>query len=347
MKPSCPRLFEAEALRDGRLTGADVTRFQAHLKSCVACAREAQALQQLGDELRALPDPIDELRARRERIRLLAAFDARLVPAPRRRRLELGLACAAILCVLSLVAFWRSPAAAPSAGPATSLDPVGIQADNGTKWSRRAEAQLEKVILDSGTLSIHVSHGVAQRRLLVILPDGELEDIGTTFSVSADGGRTTRVSVRDGKVALRLHGAPTLRLGAGDSWSPAPLPTPVVDAVPALSAPAPRSALSPPLRRAAPSTTSSAAPPRADPAADFRTAMSALDSGDNHEAAERFGAFVEQHPADSRAEDAAYLRVLALQRAGDASAMKRAAEQYLSRYPRGFRKAEIQALVAR
>ena len=72
--------------------------------------------------------------------------------------------------------------------------------------------------------------------------------------------------------------------------------------------------------------------------------MSALDGGDNRTAAARFAAFLATHPRDARAEDAAYLRVIALQRAGDAASMKEAAIQYLRRYPNGFRRAEVEAL---
>ena len=87
-----------------------------------------------------------------------------------------------------------------------------------------SKIELDQVVLESGTLSIRVDHAVSRHRLLVILPDGALEDIGTTFSVSADAGHTTRVTVQDGSVVLRLDGKPPLVLGAGDSWAPPPAP---------------------------------------------------------------------------------------------------------------------------
>jgi TolA-binding protein len=49
--------------------------------------------------------------------------------------------------------------------------------------------------------------------------------------------------------------------------------------------------------------------------------VSAFDSSDYARAAARFGVFVSQHPGDPRAEDAAYLRTLALQRAGNDAAL--------------------------
>jgi Putative zinc-finger/FecR protein len=363
MSAPCPRLFEAAALRDGRLSGAEVARFQAHLKGCPSCAREARALEALGDALRApAPADTDELHVRRERTRLLAAFDASLVPAPRSHaRLWLTGAAACVVLAALAVFFLGPPRQVGSAvaPPRAVVEPVVVRADSSARWSRKVDAQLERITLESGVLSIRVDHGASPRRLLVSLPDGELEDIGTTFSVSADGGRTTRVSVQDGSVVLRLHGKPALALGAGDSWSPtslaaastatAPVPSAGAATAAAASAPlapraaAPRQALGP--VPPAPSAASSVAPElEPDPATDFRAAMSALNSGDNAGASARFGAFVNEHPRDSRAEDAAYLRVIALQRAGDVSAMKRAAVAYLSRYPNGFRKAEIEPL---
>jgi TolA-binding protein len=89
---------------------------------------------------------------------------------------------------------------------------------------------------------------------------------------------------------------------------------------------------------------SASALPEADSSRDFRAAMSALDGGDNTAAAARFAAFLTAHPRDARAEDAAYLRVIALQRASNLGTMKEAAAQYLRRYPKGFRRAEVETL---
>lgn len=350
MKAACPRLFEVEALRDGRLTGAEVVRFQSHLAACAVCAREARALQAVAEALRSSTNfaDADELRVRRERTRLLAAFDASLVPAPRSlARLWLRSAAAvALLSVLAALAFVLWPARpAPSQSPGAPLarapEPVTIQADSSARWSRHVDAGLDKIVLERGALSIRVDHAASPRRLLVILPDGELEDIGTTFFVSADAGHTTRVTVQDGSVVLRLHGTPPLALDAGDSWSPPPAPA----ATPLPSTPPPARA-----RRSVKPTPSAPPAPRQstpdpDPSAEFRAAMSAFNSGDNIRAASLFAAFLSQHPRDLRAEDAAYLRVLAVQRAGDSPATQQAAHDYLSRYPRGFRHAEVEDLL--
>jgi hypothetical protein len=352
MKPACPRLFEVEALRDGRLAGPELARFRAHLGSCTVCARETQALEALADALRCgASAPVgDELHVRRERVRLLAAFNANLVRTRRTRRSPIGprpffttvgLAALTVGGLLFAVTLWRAHSVTTKLAQPGDL--VVVRADSNAKWSRRVENQLEKVTLESGALSIRVNHAAPERRLLVILPDGELEDIGTTFSVSADAGRTTRVTVHDGSVVLRLRGKPALPLGAGDSWTATPAPSAVPstshDPSPVLPRSAKPAAAPPPVVSPEPQPA-----PDPDPSADFRTAMAALNGGSNARAATLFGAFVVAHPRDSRAEDAAYLRVLALQRAGDSSVMKRAAAEYLSRYPRGFRRAEVEPL---
>jgi hypothetical protein len=343
MKTACPRLFEVEALRDGRLSGAELSRFQGHLGVCAECAREVRALQALADALRAPTSAAeaDELHVRRERTRLLAAFDASLVPTARGRRPQLWIAAAAVVLSAALVfVLWPARSATPVA-KSSAPEPVLIRADSSARWSRRVEPQLERVVLEHGALSIRVDHTAMQRRLLVILPDGELEDIGTTFSVSADAGHTTRVTVQDGSVVLRLHGKPPIALGAGDSWSPAPPPV-VTMQVPAAPPPAVTRRGTPPSVSAAPPA--SVEPREREASADFRAAMSAFNGGDNAQAAALFAAFLAEHGADARAEDAAYLRVLALQRSGNAGATQQAARSYLARYPRGFRQAEVEAL---
>jgi ferric-dicitrate binding protein FerR (iron transport regulator) len=357
---SCPRQFEVEALREGRVTGAEVNHFRSHIRSCSVCAGEMQALEGLAEALRSLPSlqPLDALHVRRERMRLLAAFDASLMTAPSKRGFKPWFMAVASLVML-LAAGWllRRPGRS-TGGPPSSLVAVDVQAAATTKWTRRAENQLETITLESGTLSISVDHRLAHRALRVMLPDGELEDVGTTFSVSAVADHTTQVTVQDGSIILRLRHQPAITLAAGDSWIPTAPPAhtpeepPVATVHKAKHARVAASTASiAPQAGVAVSASSSpragiAVPGPADPAADFRTAMSAFTSGDNVRASNLFGAFLSQHPDDARAEDVAYLRVLALQRAGNSSGMDDAAVDYLKRYPHGFRNAEVRSLMS-
>ncbi|HEY8943721.1 MAG TPA: hypothetical protein VIM73_05640, partial [Polyangiaceae bacterium] len=252
-----------------------------------------------------------------------------------------------------------------------------VVADGATSWSRQIHGALETIRLEQGVLSIRFESALQGRRLLVVLPDGELEDIGTTFTVKADAGRTAHVSVKSGKVVLRLRGQPPLVLGPGETWTPSVTPPPscsTCERAPVAAPSAPpegpsSSALSAPTVRppqasstakaagttrsmrtsslsASPSASGALLPSRpvSDVALEFRAAVGALEVGDNAVAAARFAAFLAAHPGDARAEDAAYLRVVALQRAGNDALVREAARQYLHRYPSGFRRTEVEAL---
>ncbi len=358
MSADCPRLFEAEARRDGRLTGTERASFDRHLAVCPACSREVEALEALAAPLRdGSGAVVDELHERRERTRLLAAFErSRLSPEPRAfaHRRVLWPALAAVLSIVAAVVFYRVRTL--DAPPASvSIEPRGT-----ATWSRRLDSQAERVFLQDGTLRIQREHGSALPRLLVILPDGELEDIGTTFTVSTRAGRTTHVSVEEGRVVLRLRGKAPVTLGPGGLFtSDAPSPTESARATPALEpitpSAIPTSARSPASTARAPVASqlapapapSAAASVAADDSAarEFRAATAQLDAGQNGAAAAAFARFLAQYARDPRAEDAAYLRVIALQRSGDVDATRRAASEYLRRYPRGFRRAEVETLL--
>ncbi len=351
---SCPRLFEVEAMRDGRLTGAERARFELHMRVCAACAREAAALQALAEAVRAGVAGgahADALHVRRQRTRLLAAFDRALLAPERRptrsRRLLVAAAGAgALLCGL----LWL--VSARSAAPAAPVPTLVVRARGAARWSRRLQGERELITLEHGTLFVHVDHrgGSTQRRLLVALPDGELEDVGTTFTVSAAEGHTARVAVEEGEVVLRLRAQPALVIGAGGTWAPVARPAPPAAsiALPSAASRTPERPRSAPTRAHAAPAHGGAHPDRsarsADPALEFRAAMAALDAGDDHRAAAGFAEFIAAHPHDPRAEDAAYLRILALQRAGDEGSMRAATLEYLGRYPAGFRRSEVERL---
>lgn len=344
----CPRLFEAGAMRDGRLTGVERASFERHVTVCPACSREVQALEALAESLCASPPDhaaVDELHVRRERTRLLAAFDSGLL-APRRswgvvHRLLGSAAVAALVIAILVLPRMRRAAEAPAHASAV------VHADTTAVWAERMVGERENVVLERGALWIHVDHSSGEGRLLVVLPDGEMEDIGTTFMVSADDSRTTRVAVQEGHVVLRLRGQAPIALGPGDTWIPDPRP-----AASARASVAPPANPAPPARldrgeRSTPSprpSASLASLPASDASVDFRAAMAALDVGDNHQAAEAFADFLEKHPRNPQSEDAAYLRVVALQRSGDIAGVKHAALEYLRRYPAGFRLAEVEPL---
>jgi hypothetical protein len=375
---SCARLFEVEAMRDGRLGGAELASFGRHLTGCPACLHEVQALEALVEPLRQdaadLGVDDDELRIQRERTRLLAAFDRGLLTGgPRRssgRRL-LWPATAAMMVACLLVAWrWRQT------GPPGSTPSVAVRAQGAAVWSKRHAGPRQEITLRRGSLWIRVQGAGGPGGLVVKLPDGELVDRGTTFTVSAEDGRTTGVEVQEGSVELRRHGLPPLVVDAPGRWAleqvrpptPVPPPEPAPPAEPAPPPePAPRRAR-PIVKPPAPAVerlpepeveaptahpVASVSPPQPPPpsgpvqddaALAFRAAVAALDAGAHREASAAFARFLIQHPGDRRAEDAAYLQIIALQRLGARAEMLRAVEAYLHRHPAGFRRREVERL---
>ncbi|HXU62577.1 MAG TPA: hypothetical protein VN962_12795 [Polyangia bacterium] len=339
MRPDCARLFEVEAMRDGRLAGSERDSFVRHMSACRACAREAEALDRLVEEVRGRcvgDEAADELRAVRQRTRLLAAFDRALLTSGRRRprRWLLGMAGAVAIAGGVLLAPRSRPTRPVADAPAAVIQPAA-----GTVWSAGTDGDVERIVLERGALTVHVDHATSRRgRVLVVLPDGELEDIGTTFTVSAADGHTQQVAVQQGSVLLRIRGAAPVALDAGQAWEARPPAAPPAGAPPARVQPAP-AVKAPPPRAHAPRDLDEPPPSR-----EFRALVRLLEGGEDCEAATRAARFVAAYPDDPRVEDAAYLRVVALQRCGSADDMKQAAREYLRRFPSAFRRAEVERL---
>ena len=383
----CPRLFEAEAIRDGRLAGAELASFARHSAMCPTCRREVQALDELAQALRGGSQvgdndgsndggQTDELHTLRERTRLVAAFDATLTrpqdhAADRARGWRRALWPAAAIAVVAAALLLGRGRLAPMIGASPGLV---VQAGAAAVWSKRSDGNGDRVFLDDGELRIHVDHARHQIKLVVALPDGELEDTGTTFTVSVANGRTARVTVQEGSVVLRIRGAPPVAVGAGAVWSPEPprqaAPVPPVSPVDSkepkepTASPSPARAPSPVVSPAADARQRGrglspapqagqrrvaiarpvGSPDAADAGSEFRAAVAALAAGAPREAAAAFARFLLDHPRDPRAEDAAYLRVIALERCGATDETRRAAQAYLQLYPTGFRRTEIEKL---
>ena len=212
----------------------------------------------------------------------------------------------------------------------------------GATWSRADDPTVTRLRLQDGELLIHVNHSaVARRRLIVLLPDGELEDLGTTFVVRVENGRAAAVGVREGVVMLRRVNAAELVLKAGQEWVAEPEAS-----ITGSGSAAPYAS----------STVGTAAPPVVAPsgkgslasaaASEFRDAVAQLESGHPSAAASGLRAFLARHPQDERDEDASYLLVVALRECGDAFGSLDAAHAYLQRYPAGFQRSEVEGLAS-
>jgi len=152
--------------------------------------------------------------------------------------------------------------------------------------------------------------------------------------------------VKEGSVLLRLLGRAPVALSAGQTWSSDAAPTVPPEKVAPPDADTPKTDREQKATARAPVTRVHTPPAPNEPAQskEFRALVRLFERGDECEAAAGFAQYSASYPDDPHAEDSAYLRVLALQRCGSGDDTKRAAREYLSRYPSAFRRAEIERL---
>ncbi|MDB4985911.1 MAG: hypothetical protein JWN04_1089, partial [Myxococcaceae bacterium] len=261
---------------------------------------------------------VDEMALRRLRQRTLerantAIFHPALPRRPKRAlALSLGL-CVAVAAAIFLVARPTPEGKAPST--------VLVEPQQNARWQRSLEHDVEHVELSSGTLLFRVARKPTDPRLVVHVPDGEIEDLGTTFSVSVQDGKTREITVREGRVLFHRRGASALHLVAGSSWTP---PAPVA---PALD-------LAPPPKAELPTLERKEAPDVMDQPKLLRRRARATDPLGEP-------VVVDDPAAAQSREDEAYLHVLALLREGRAAEARLAAFAYLKAFPRGFRRVEV------
>jgi ferric-dicitrate binding protein FerR (iron transport regulator) len=365
-RPACARAWQAEALEDGRLSGAERASFERHAASCAECASELRALMRLRQSAERLPastpTPLERRRQRQALLRRASELQQRAPVQPRRRRFAafvLSGALMAAVCIGFGLGALRSgsEASAVLAAPTYRLD-----ASPGASWQTIEEGAALRLRLGSGSFMLEVDKLTAVQRFVLELPDGELEVIGTHFGVRVEPEGTRRVEVTEGRVALRLRDALPMSLGAGESWTAereaarAAAP-PSVPAAELPSTPAPAAAVpnerSPARARqtALPETKRGLEPPSGEQAAtsgthndDFARAVAAFGAGDYGQAERLFQDFERRHPEDARQEDSTFLRAVARARRGDAAGARATARQYLERYPNGLRAPEAERL---
>lgn len=365
-RPACTHAWQAEALEDGRLSGAERASFERHAASCAECASELRALVRLRQGAEWLPasspTPLEQRRQRQALLRRASELCQRAPVQPRRRTFAAFVLSGALMAALSIgfgLRAWRSgsEASVALAAPTYRLD-----ASPGASWQTIEEGAALRLRLGSGSFKLEVDKLTTEQRFVLELPDGELEVIGTHFGVRVEPEGTRRVEVTEGRVALRLRDALPISLGAGESWTaeretaraaapPAvPAAEPPSEPAPAAAAPSER-----PLARARPTarpeTKRALAPPSGEQAAtagthddDFARAMAAFGAGDYGQAERLFQDFERRHAEDARQEDSTFLRAVARARRGDAAGARATARQYLERYPNGLRAPEAERL---
>jgi ferric-dicitrate binding protein FerR (iron transport regulator) len=339
--PQCPRKWEVEALHDGRLRDKDRDSALRHRAACAECSQEDRELVALGHDVSCLPELArDPLTVRRSRQRLIAAVNRSVLEPPvsgsfLRPAFAFALAVATVLG--SGFAIERRLTQTNATEGLGSI--VEVRAEAGARWSEQTSRELDRVDLSEGAAAFSV-HPHKQRRVVIHLPDGEVEDIGTVFEIRVSGQRTRHISVSRGRIAIRLQGRPPFTLGAGEAWESEPVARNEPDAqsqagrisasfsnghsvaAPAI-APGVASRWSTVAARphalAAPGKGSKLASPPASSPPEPRIENSSLDG----------------------AEDDSYLRILKSLKRDNYAAARAQAKDYLLRFPNGFRRIEV------
>jgi hypothetical protein len=266
---------------------------------------------------------IDDMTVRRLRQRILDDVAARAIP-PRRSLRPWALAIPAVVAlVIGLgVASW--PARHAREQPSTNTISVFTDDDPTARWARHADLASEWVELSDGRFRVEIHQHPATRRVMVTVPDGQIDHLGTIFDVVISDCLTTHLVVVEGRVAVHLRGRADVILAAGERWDRAVAREPegASRSVGDGSASAVHTSVGS-------ADTAAASPSRAKTNGRLRRAKPLIPDA----------AAVAQE-----AEDAAYLTVIRLLRASRAPEAKAAAREYLRRFPAGFRREEISAL---
>jgi TolA-binding protein len=374
----CPQSTLFEAFHDGRLGPQERASAERHLASCAVCTALADDLGRIRDVVRAPIPPATPLEHQRARNALLRR--ATTQPASRAPQRGMFMALAAAALTLAAVSGWAfgrvtSPAAAPMvaqhlhdprAGFETSVRPSG-----GARFERHRADGLDVVSLGSGALDVRVDRLAASDRFVVRTTDAELEGRGSSFRIEAEQGKIRGVVVSSGSVEVRYAGFSAV-IPSGGSWrattepGAAPTVTPVVAPAATVEpvAPAPQARLAsvapataraserhpakeapaPVVEAPAPVVAPPAAPPAIQPPSpasrEFADAMRAIGRG----SVAQLEAFAAAHPDDARADEAEYLRAIALQRAGNRAGAAAAATRYLATRPDGAHRPEAKQI---
>lgn len=213
--------------------------------------------------------------------------------------------------------------------------------------------------LERGSLAARVAKLEPGERFVVRTHDTEVEVRGTAFDLSLVGAdepcadvSRTRLRVTEGKVAVRHAGAETF-VAAGESWPTCPTtarvdPPPVATATsdpPAPSSAAPPSTAQPALTRPA-STAGAPASSLSEQNDLFAEGVAAKRRGDPGAAVAAFDRLLARYPGGPLSESAVVERMKVLESV-DRRAARQAATDYLRRYPRGFGRADAEALLGR
>lgn len=379
---ACPRAWQAEAVFDRCLSKADRASFERHAQLCEVCRSELASLERLRALTQRLPSATSTPLRRRalhhallRRANELALATPGRTPWFTRRSFAWAVGMVGMVVLVLGVAvgrsLWRSAPAA--AGPSFDL-----AAAPNTRWHVQERGRATRLVCDAGKLTVSVHKLEPGQRFLISLPDGELEVRGTRFVIEVGEHRTQRLTVTEGRVVLRLFNRPEVLVARGEVWTPPeepPVAAPSATSVERLE-PRPTQDEPEPVRdegrskaasrqsgtpdraaalemrepsagsRAAATASAGASSTPSPEAVDYAEAMSAFSRGDCGAAGPLLTRFERRYPQSAHREDVLFLRALCHARSGDRAGARVLAEEYLRRYPRGFRVPEAARLAA-
>ena len=152
MKAACPRQWQVEAARDGRLSSDDIDHFEVHRARCLSCRQETLEIESVAELVRRNDHPrLDDLSLRRLRQRLLANADTAIRSPPTHvigsSKLVLAVALPAIFAgslVLRPRAEARSATTVAAQSATTVIVPPGTSAARSDKF-RTDEPAVDRV----------------------------------------------------------------------------------------------------------------------------------------------------------------------------------------------------------
>ena len=219
----------------------------------------------------------------------------------------------------------------------------------------------KRFALEAGSLSAKVAKLSADESFVVVTPDAAVEVRGTAFRVTiapgdlaCEGGTVTRLEVSEGVVVV-THGGAAVRVGAGEHW-PSCGASAAAAATPTTAPTAPPAPPAPPAKRALALGAVSAPPPSAGARPEatsrlgdqndlFDEAMRFKRAGDAAGALVKLDRLLSDYPSGPLSESATVERMRIFATTDPARALP-AAREYLRSHPRGFARAEAEAIVA-
>jgi ferric-dicitrate binding protein FerR (iron transport regulator) len=206
-----------------------------------------------------------------------------------------------------------------------------------TDLTVNAEGPMQLLRLGTGFIDLHVAKLTSAQRFVVTTSDSEVEVRGTQFRVSlaqpdpaCGGGITTRVAVTEGVVVVRHEGIEA-RVAAGETWPCA------------MSTTAP--SIGDDLETSGGSARTATGSVLAEVNALFGQAMAAKNRGDTRASIAALDRLLARYPTVQLAEYASSERMRLLKSTGSPRAVS-AAKRYLIAYPKGYARAEAEAIVA-